>query len=296
MIANKFYSSVRRKKGSNPLKIFFAADAHIRADVDGNPNATGAIGGTRYFYTAGQKMQNFVDDVNKSYPDLVYFGGDMIEEWENVGSADLFMQKWNQINSGIRKELTVGNHDLAWSPSLANTDMATKYGYGSRPIVAGSKYNQSFVLTNGKNTLRIIAVDTNIDENGNHQVVTAQTLKQPIRDWLESELLNSPEKNIVIFSHAGMEDDLYHFNETDAQAFKTMVDRVISQRPELKIYNIYGHRHQPDIVSDDRLGSSVKSYSIPAVVENEVGNYVEILFSEQDGLSLIKHNLVYPYS
>lgn len=296
MLLNRYYSGVKKRKQASdkPLKIMFATDSHVKAPVDGNSEAIGAIGGTRFFYTAGQKLQKFVDDVNDKKPDLVFCGGDMIEEL-NEGSEELFMTKWNQINSSIRKELTVGNHDLAWSPELTNTYIADAFGYGDRPIIAGSKFNQSFILSNGDNALKIISIDTNINENGEHKVVTAQMLKQPIRDWIESELLNSTEENIILFSHAGMEDDLYHFNADDAQDFKAMIDDIVLKRPELKVYSIYGHRHQTNVRSDNRLGESVKSYSIPAVVDTKIGKYVEITFYEKDGLTLREHELVYPY-
>lgn len=295
MISKRYYSYIRKKskKEKKPIVIVFGTDSHIKAPVDGKPDAEGAVGGTRFYYTAGQKMQKFVDDVNQIKPDLVFFGGDMIEEL-GEGSEQLFMEKWNQIDPNIRKELTIGNHDLAWQPELANTYIADVFGYGERQIIAGSKFNQSFTLSNGDNSVKIISVDTNINENGEHEVVTAQYLKEPVRNWVKSELMTSEQENVIILSHGGMEDDKFHFNEADAIAFKEMIDDVLSERPTLKIYSFFGHNHNPNMGIRHRYDNPIISYSIPPIVDFDIGKYVVITFSEKDGISLELREL--PYS
>jgi hypothetical protein len=297
MIQTRFYANLttKKKKDPYPLKIFWATDAHVYASVDGNPNAPSAIGGTRYFYTASQKLQYFVDDVNAVIPDLVYFSGDMIEEWKHIGSADLFMQKWNQISPNIRKELTIGNHDLAGFPQLANTEMADVFGYGGKPIIAGSKFNQSFYLDNGKNKVKVISFDSNIDEFGNHVVVTIQLMKQPIRDWIESEILNSTADIILICSHGGVADNSAHFSPSDQAAFKTMINNVVGIRPELKLYTFFGHNHILGVSEHKTLGKNIKAYSLPPVVDNSIGKYT-VLSVSKDGVEFEIKDLAYPYN
>ena len=107
------------------------------------------------------------------------------------------MGKWNEIT--VPKELTVGNHDMdGGKAAVANTELADLLGYGDRPIIAGSKFNQSFYLENAYNKVKIISFDTNIDENG-HLPITIQPCKKPIRDWIKSEILNSETNNVLLF-------------------------------------------------------------------------------------------------
>lgn len=297
MILSRYYrkSSNKTNVDPNALRIYWGTDAHVVAEVDGKPNAEGAKAGNRYYYTASQKLQNFINDINAAKPDLVYFGGDSVDEWESE-SVNLFLSKWNQIDPMIRKELTIGNHDLAWTPTLANSEIAQSLGYGNKPIIAGSKFNQSFTLSNGYNSVKIISVDTNMNETGTHQVITAQTVKETVRNWVKSELLNSGVNDVLIFSHGGMEDDMYHFNETDGLAFKEMITNVLAQRPLLKIYSIFGHNHNPVMTEYKRYDNPITSYSVPPIVDFETGKYAEISFSSKDGLKLVLKELKYPYA
>lgn len=298
MISTRYYAGIRKREQKppqeNPLTLIWGSDSHVKASVDGDPGAEGSQGATRKYYTAGQKLQNFVDDVNRINPDLVFFGGDMVNGTE-IESKELFMSKWSQLDPIIRKELTIGNHDLPYLRTNDISDIEDTFGYGERSKIAGSKFNQSFVLSNQTNSVKVIIVDTNIDEDGTHYNMTEQKLKKPVRDWVESELLNSEQNHVILLSHAGVEDDYIHFNRDDAQAFKTMVENTLQQKPELKIYNIYGHRHQQSVYHDDRLGNMIESYSCPAIVDNEIGKYVEFTFSEENGLYYTEHEVIYPY-
>lgn len=295
MLINKYYQriSTKKKKDKNPLIIFCATDSHVYAEVDGDAEHEDAILGTRYFYTSGQKLQNFVDDVNQSRPDLTVFLGDIVENWSLTGSPELFMSKWDQIVS--KKELTIGNHDMAGGGgAIANTDMADLLGYGSASIVAGSKYNQSFYLDNGYNKIKVIMMDTNINADGNHVASTPQLLKQPVRDWVESEITNSTENNIIIFSHGNPYDNSAHFNADDAAAFKNMLDGLITSNPDLNIYCISGHNHGTTVKQIANL-TNIKAFIIPTVVDYIPGKYAIVYFSEQDGISFEVKDLRYPY-
>lgn len=296
MLLKKYYSRTISTKSidKHPLIIYWASDSHVKHEVDGDESAEGAVAIGRYYYTAGQKLQNFVDDVNINRPDLVYVSGDMLEVW-HPNSADIFMDKWTQIDPSIKKELTLGNHDLAGAPELANTTIADKFGYGNRPVVAGSKFNQSFYISNIDKSVKIISVDTNINDNGNHTVITAQLLKEPIRNWIKAELLNSTSEKVIICSHGGMADNSAHFNADDQLAFKLMIDEVAGQRPELEMYSIFGHNHRTTISEYATLGENIKCYSMPPAVNGLIGKYAVVIIAN-DGLSFEIKDLTYPYN
>lgn len=297
VLINKYYAGVRRREPAdpNPIYIYWATDAHVYAEVDGNPEHENAKLGDRYFYTVGQKLQNFVDDINTYKPDLVFFTGDMVEAWGLTGSPELFLIKWNQIE--VRKELIIGNHDMAiGGADIANTTMADMLGYGNNPIIAGSKYNYSFYLDNGFNKVKIISFDTNLDENGNHAAIAKQTVTQPVIDWIESELLNSQTNSVIMFSHANPGDDTeWHFQESGQLAFKQMIDNVAAQRPNLKMYCLAGHNHRQGINEYTRLGPNIRCFSISPIVDFEIGKYAIVSISQKYGLSIREVSLHYPY-
>lgn len=299
MRINHYYGGIQKNESNtiddNPIVIYWATDSHTYALVDGNPAHENAISYNRYYYTSSQKLQNFVDDVNVSGADLAFFSGDMVEWWDGT-SPQLFMSKWEQIS--IKKGLTLGNHDLGGggAVNVANTDMADMYGYGDNPIIAGSKYNYSFYLDNGHNRVKVISFDTNLDDNGEHIITTVQTVKQPVLDWLQSEILNSDTDSVILFSHASPADWDIHFNPTDRENFKTMINNVVAQRPAVNIVSLAGHNHVQGIQEWDNLGlSNIRFITTPPVVDFVTGKYTIVTFSSITGVDFTEKDLRYPY-
>lgn len=279
----------------NPLTIYIATDSHVLDTVDGNPDAEGATNGfTRYFYTAGQKMQNFVDDVNNDQPDLVLFLGDMVEN-AYTNSLDLFVSKWNQITPTVQKEITIGNHDMAGGQSIVNTDMADMLGYGDHSIIAGSKYNYTFVLSNDRHSVKFIAMDTNMDIDGIHKPITPQIITNDTMDFVKDEMLNSEQTHIILYAHGGAPDIDRHFDPDSRERLKVMFEEVKTQRPELNLIYIAGHKHPTKVESYPNFSQYAETYIIPSIVNYEIGKYVVAKFDSNAGIVFEEKEVIYPY-
>ena len=295
MLKNKYYPLIKKAKSDpNAITIYLLSDIHILNSVDGNPSDPNSSIGNRLFYTASQKLQNYVDIVNTESPDLAFCLGDMLEYWGDEGTPELFQSKWDQINTP--KGLVIGNHDLAFGGlAVVNTDMAEIFGYGDKSLIAGSKYNYSFYINKGDNSIKVITVDTNIDNDGLHFVGTVQKINLELRSWIEQEIINSTTNNIMIFSHASPFDNEYHFDIIDGTNFKNMITSITTQNPSKKIYMFSGHNHSSSLEEYNTDINGVKAYKIPPVVDFEVGQYVKVIFSEINGIKLIGSTLRYPY-
>jgi hypothetical protein len=267
---NTYYSAIGKKFDPNALRIFWSTDSHVLASVDRNPSAEGAILGTRYFYTGATKIGLFRNAVNSNQPHLAVFTGDALEQY-NEETMNLFLNSWNAIT--VRKEALAGNHDLYPDQTILNTTLADKYGYGSKSITAGSKFNQSFGISNANYSARVIMAETNLDSAGNPFRSAIGSIHSSVISYIETELLNCTESTALIFSHHGMQDNSSHFDPVSGQAFKTMIDNVKVQKPNLKIFNFFGHNHRDTLKTWTEFGNNITGYSIPPVVDYAVGYY-----------------------
>lgn len=194
MIAKYYYP--RRKAGSPPgppellLKMAMITDTHFRAGVDGDPAAPGAIGGSRMYYASNSKMRNFVELFSEGDYDLAIHGGDACD---SPSDWPFFVDEW--ANIPIPKVFLLGNHDMddGYESVIAAT------GYDERPVVAGSHFNETFVV----NDTRIIVLDCQYDvtdpsihTNGSRSRPSAAGI-----DWLQTVLSSISEEIAVIFSH-----------------------------------------------------------------------------------------------
>lgn len=253
------------------LRIFVASDLHLIASVDGDRNAPGAISGNRYFYTAGAKMADFVTQVNAEEPDLVLFLGDLVDSYDQ-DSLDLFNAHWNSIKPAIQKELTIGNHDLAGG---TYNNLVDALGYSQRDEIAGSRFNQTFTITNGRSSAKVVMVDSNIGAGGSHTPMVQGEIQQAARDWIEVELSGAGESVALICSHHGPADKPDHFNAANAELFAGVARRVVAANPKIRLFSIYGHNHRAGSTSPV-LDRSIVSRSVPPVVDYYEGKYMVV--------------------
>lgn len=249
-VLNKY---IRRRReedyfrfGGETVKIAWITDTHIVASVDGKPGEFGAVSelpdnssvGKRYYYTAGDKLRNYVDKVNEIKPNLAIHTGDAIDR-EGQDSFDLFMSIWNGIDPQIKKEFIAGNHDFAGG--FTYEEMKSDLGLVEEN--AGSIFNKSYVINEGENFVRIITYDTNINDTGNHVNQTQGKVSSQIVNWVKSELLNSNEDIAILFAHHGIHSNNTYFRQGDAIDFRNMVYDVLDEKPQMTIHNIFGHFH-----------------------------------------------------
>lgn len=265
-------------------RVFIVNDLHFRAGTDGNPDAPGAIqeSNDRYYYSTPNNLRDFVSIVNQEKPDLVLALGDMCDTPEDFA---LFNQIWSQIDSSIRKEVTIGNHDF---DDLDYNQLVNTLGYVGRQEVAGSVFNQSFQLDNNN---RIIILDASYDpqdKHGDHW--NNIRIHSNAVDWLENELRNSQEDNVFIGTHVAPHH--IYFNATQSSQIKNMIDDVLSDKPKLNISWLFGHDHKLDFEVYSNLGLKNKAYLCPAMILNEKGRFSELQITKNN-FNLINRDLKY---
>ena len=287
----KYMRKKRRNKGidlAQALKILWVTDTHIDASVDGDSEAEGAcsewedsVVGPRCYYTGRGKLAYFVDQVNIANPDMAIHTGDSIDGEHSDVDFQLFLDEWNRIDPGIHKEFARGNHDR-------NPNLIPMLGYDGKPVNAGSVFNQSYTLSNEQNTVRIITINTHLQEDieDGYTGRTQGRAYQYLLDWIENEIVECPEDTVLIFSHAGPHQPNSYFQDEHGVAFRNM---VYASRGNKNVYSLFGHRHSgitgyTTYNSVPGLGSMVfRGHTIPAAVnQGEQSNY-GLLYVTRDG-------------
>src|SRR5690625_1947070 len=207
-----------RNKANDGMSVYIITDSHLNDDASDDPSYPNLSGPPMYFYTARQRIEEFVGTVNLDNPDLVLHLGDVVDGSAPNSSYDTFMGYWNTINSP--SYIAPGNHDAVSSRGLNAEDLsihdflAWKLKYEGRPIIGHSKFNESFSIVKNNVSVKFINLDTNIDPiDGSYTSPTQVKLPDETIEWLEGEIANSVENDIVMFSHKGGsffdEHDLY---------------------------------------------------------------------------------------
>lgn len=267
---------------SSLFSITFLSDSHINSsavDDEAYPNASSP---PMYFYTAREKLQQFINQSNIMLPDVAIHLGDIIDGPNADTSFEMGMQYWNMLDSNISKHISPGNHD---APGWGMETVAQTLGYGSREIVAGSKFNESFALSSKGIYIRFIGYDSNLALDGSYQGASKTYMSDTLMAWIESELLNSPEDLIFIYTHRASAS---YIQEPGWTNFKNMLESVVRQRPELNINIVYGHSHVPSIIKYTYLnvGKVVPMYNISALVDNTESEFYTFYVSK-DGIEEI---------
>ncbi|WP_216829722.1 metallophosphoesterase family protein [Alkalihalobacterium elongatum] len=287
-----YHKPLSRIKNSRQLHVWVMTDTHFKVDVDSNPSHPDAVKADKYFYKAHSHMRNFIDlvnEVNDFQPDLVLHLGDIVDRYD--ADFDYFNRIWNTIAPNIRKERICGNHEVG-----ANRDDEFLYKkfteVQSREEVAGSKFNQSFVVANGHIRLKVILAETAYDENGRRDTNGPGYFREEAFDWIEYELNENRDTDLVLLAtHHG---PTLHFVDEQKQRLKNVIDYSCYRDPNLVIYDISGHNHPPSIQYQDYYFPSMPSYHLPAGV-GAVGKYTILTFNTRKEMDLEERILQYPY-
>jgi predicted phosphodiesterase len=162
-------------------------------------------------------IQWFVDCSNLHKPHLAVHTGDFIDGYNDpANSKDAFMEAWNQLGTDIYWRVIPGNRDVI---AYTKEEWAAFFGYELHPMVLGSPFNAAFTLTSGSVSVRFLFLDY-----GTKLAVS--------RSMIISELTTATEDCVVIFTHNGTN---WYTCMNDAYA--------AANRPDLKVYHIYGHHH-----------------------------------------------------
>lgn len=247
-------------------KIMAVTDIHLKNGVEDNPGAPGAVdlGLNRYFYSAFEELEKYVTDVNAQTPSLALSLGDMCD---SPNDFTRWNQIWGGISAGIRKELTIGNHDM---DDLTYAQLVTTLGYDSEPDVAGSKFNKTFAL--GDNS-RVILMDSTFDSDKvtHSNNYTDRHVHQDVPAWFQSTLENTTENEVIIGLHVG--PHLAEFNQTQASELYGIIDTVKATRTDLQVTWICGHEHREVIEENTAAHANSLGLTLGALIYYENGRY-----------------------
>lgn len=280
-----------RRADEEAVRIYWATDSHYDHAVEGDPDAPGSIVvGTRRLYTAGAKLRHFVDLANASGAEAVIHTGDMIDK--HAQSVDEAVAIWDGLT--VPSYVTPGNHDFQNGPTYAQ--WVTALGYGGRTENAGSAFNHSASVERDGFAVRLITLDSNINDQGNHQSLIAGRLHADARSWLASELSSCPEDDVIIAIHHGPQDVASgYFNASDADAYRLVVEAAVDSRG-LKVHTLFGHNHsRTSPMKYLALGGKVPGILAPPVVDHIPGRFGVINIFPSGKVWTYGGDLFYPY-
>lgn len=216
-----------------PLRIHWMTDIHLVDELDGRPEAPGAVWMERHYYAARDKLRQAVDIANRELPDFVICTGDVIDRAQPLAS---FLREWNRIESPAA--FMLGNHDL----DIGGEAFETQFGVADHPLIAGSRFNRSMTVRSGYTAVRMVLLDTYVGEDGRRLYETCEgTITQEAFAWLEQEMMACPEKLILLFSHNGIDGPREYFDRQAVAKFLKLAERIARQGKT--ILNLAGHHH-----------------------------------------------------
>lgn len=175
------------------------------------------ISDTHDYYDGLEKQVSYIN--SKANFDFVIVTGDIT----NVGMQNEYDQAVKRLDRlNVPYLVVVGNHDL-----LIDGDIVFKKYFGQT--------NMSFVY---KETKFILFNNNNWESVSN----------TPDSSWIEKELTQTSQKNILLFSHVAP-DDPDRFSKTEISDFKDLLDRYGVS------YYINGHDHN---YGDSMFGNAVQ--------------------------------------
>lgn len=216
-----------------PLRIFWMTDIHLVDEVTDRPEAPGAIWMERHYYASFSKLRQAVERIEQEQPDLVICTGDVIDRAQPL---DTFLREWERIPSP--KRFIIGNHDLAIGADAVEEQL----GIRDHPVVAGSRFNDSFSLRNSRAAARILLLDTYVGHHGERLYDTCEgTIAKEAFEWLREEMTTCEENLILIFSHNGIGGPEEYFDRKAATDFLELARQIAAQGK--RILQLAGHHH-----------------------------------------------------
>jgi|GEM_PF-6544652 len=249
----KYYTTRRKKdkpSGEVIFRIGVITDTHLRAGVDGNPTAPGAISGNRIHYAANSKVRDFVNKVAEMSADLD-FAVHLGDACDHPSDWPFFKAEWAEVE--LPKVFVVGNHDV---DDLGYEQLLKEVGYEDNVEYGGSKFNQYYDFDG----VRIIFLDSQYDENGEHTTNSRSRIMPAGVSWLGSMLL-STSGHALVFSHNIPHYRAYpgpanpYFPNDVAADIQSVISSALATNSNLKSVNWFGgHAHTPNVVKYNNLG------------------------------------------
>lgn len=152
----------RMNEEQNELKILQFSDMHI----------------SRYF--DDKHIKKVVEKINEENPDIVFFTGDLIDEYSSYGKKDSINEIWEElslINAPLGKYAVYGNHD---------------YGGGAEYVYKEIMENSGFVLLKNE---KVILKDYNINIIGMDDSIFGEIEKEKVIGSLDDDKCN------IVLSH-----------------------------------------------------------------------------------------------
>lgn len=269
--------------------IYWTTDTHILAHVSDNPESSEAIKvGKRYIYTAERKFRRWVNRVLLERPDLAVHTGDTVDYY-TADSHAVFMQEWERITTP--KLLVPGNHDLA---NTTYGEIVERFGVGDLPENARSKFNQSYTFQKGELTLRILTVDTNIGDDGEHLARPTGYIQSDAAQWVENELSSAGEKVALIFMHHGPSGPSSYFDNASLGRFNQALENARLANRSLIMYVFWGHHHPfGDWFPSHALALRTMGISGAALVDNLMGRFTILRIAQDGGLRMESGSISY---
>lgn len=278
------------------VSILAITDTHLVKGADGDPRYRS---GTNWYYASHSNMRHMLDIVGpRDDPVLLVHLGDIVEESADgavTGDWDFFRTIWDAIP--IPTAIAIGNHDF---DRLTYDELTHVLNYEERPEIAGSRFNETFVVGDGAAKAQVFIIDTNFDGQGGHTNTAIGRFTPAVLEWISNELDDPRADTVLFFSHHAP----HHYNHPairplfhrdSAMEFRGIVEEAAAAHPRLSMHYFHGHWHGDTLEVLETLGPVIPGYRIPATVHTETGYLVEIRADFFGDVELDVIELQYPY-
>ena len=263
------------------LTIYWMTDIHIVDELADKLNVPEAIRGKRHYYASIRKLMQAVDCINEEDPDFVVCTGDVIDRPQSLIS---FINEWSRIK--VPKAFMYGNHDL----EIGYESIEEQLGYADKECIAGSRFNQSIRLSNGRVHARLILLDTYVEEDGTHRYDSCEgTISESALDWLNQQMMLCEENIILLFAHNGIWGPIEYFDQKAVSAFTKIMNHATDKGKTFIHFAGHEHVHPKAVIK--RIGIKSTFVNGVAMISDPV-SYVNVIKISEDGTFFLEYREV----
>lgn len=273
-------NDLRARAATDALCLYWTTDTHTWAMVDEDPGHPQAVDSTgrKLFYQVPTKLRKMLAAINTDRPHAVIHTGDLIERddlvypWAGTGTEFAYFRSefWDQIDPGIERIYTLGNHDYAIEPDAGLSRQETAAArMGETTLTGGGYFNRAVTLTGNGVTVRFLVIDTNEEYEADPAYYNG-SLTDAQKAWLAGEFADPAADIIVTVSHHGPHDsrggnDAWP-NAEDRDWLRATVATFLDASPDRHAIAMFGHRHVVRMDEYTNLGR-YQGFLSPSILE-----------------------------
>lgn len=268
---------VRRGDDGPPLRLAWVSDTHLWVEAYDDPTHPPLPEPPMYFYTGRAKVYDACAQIAALDDPVaaVIHTGDVVHGNRNNLGYQTWLDAVATLDPALPVHTVPGNHDATAARDLGDgveDGLAHLLGVENRPMIAGSRFNHAFSLSQNGVDARVVMIDSNRNTlTGEHDNAGAYW-PQDLCEWIAQEIEGADEDLVLLCSHfpfahsAGSSGSIV--GDEEARFISLVSPAAMSSRK--RVLYLCGHTHARSFGQDRRV-PGVVSHINRALIDNPIG-------------------------